>query len=265
MTKKKSPTKRRKRRRRFGTVNRRPGGPGWIAQFPDPSGRKLSNGRTAMLTRSVASKAEGEALLAEIEKAFRMGSLGIPNSEPETTDMTVLEAIDGHIDSMRAAGRKDSSIEMVGYSRKAIERNGIGHKRVADLTVADIEAYLSWRRENVWKTVQRPGQSPTAVRIKGKKASGATIGRDREVLCAALNRLVRMEVLERNVAAKVPKPRRRKRARKALSKDEVRKLLAACGTRLRPVVMTLLYTGALPRPRRPWRRRRGTSASSRPS
>jgi len=173
MTKKKSPTQRKLRRRRFGTVNRRPGGPGWIAQFPDPSGRKLRNGRTAMLTRSVETKAEGEALLAEIEKAVRMGTLGVPEAKPEKTDLTVLEAIDGHVAAMRAAGRKESSIEMVGYSRKAMERNGIGKKRVADLTFADIEAYPSWRRENVWKTIQRPGQSPIAVRVKGATASGA--------------------------------------------------------------------------------------------
>jgi len=74
--------------------------------------------------------------------------------------------------------------------------------------------------------------------------TGATIGRDREVLCAALNRLVRAEVLDRNVAAHVPKPRRRKRSRKALSKEEVRRLVAACRKHLRPVVLTLLYTGA---------------------
>ena len=51
--------------------------------------------------------------------------------------------------------------------------------------------------------------------------------RDREVLCSALNRLMRMDVLEKNVVSRVPKPRRRKRQRVALSKEDVRKLLAA--------------------------------------
>ena len=193
---KNSPT-RKKRRRQFGTVLRRPGGPGWIAQFPDPSGRRKPSGRTAVLTRSVASKAEGEALLRELRKAALNGSLALPQPEQEITEVTVLEAIDGHVSSMRAAGRKESSITMIGYSRKAIERHGIGNKRVADLTVADVEQYLGWRRTHVWKTTRRPGEPPTARLVRGAKASGATVGRDREVLCSALNRLVRMEVIEK--------------------------------------------------------------------
>ena len=238
-----SPTKK-KRRRQFGTVLRRPGGPGWIVQFPDPSGRRKPSGRTAVLTRSVASKAEGEVLLRELRKAAVTGALGIPQPAPETTDITVLEAIDGHVSSMRASGRKESSIEMIGYSRKAIERHGIGNKRVADLTVADVEQYLGWRRTHVWKTTRRPGEPPAARLVRGAKASGATVARDREVLCSALNRLIRMDVLEKNVVMRVPKPRRRKRQRVALSKEDVRKLLAECGKHLRPVVLTMLFTGA---------------------
>jgi len=236
--------KRKKRRRSYGRVYRRPGGKGWLVQIPDPSGRKAPSGRTAILTRSVESKAEGEALLRELRKATIAGTLAPSRPEPQTTDLTVLEAIDQYLGSMRAAGRKESSIQMSGYSRTVIARNGIGKRRVVDVTAADIEAYMTWRTTHVWKTVRRAGEQPRAVAVRGGRASPATVSRDRALLGAAFRRLERMGELERNVVTQVPKPKRRKRQRAALNKDEVRRLLTACDRFLRPVVLTMLYTGA---------------------
>ena len=89
MADKYSTTPRKRRRRPYGRVFRRPGGPGWLVQFPDPSGRKAPSGRTAYVTRSFETKAEGEALLREIRKEVLKGTLARPAAEPEISDMTV--------------------------------------------------------------------------------------------------------------------------------------------------------------------------------
>ena len=242
--KKKPPTPRKPRRRPYGRVYRRPGGPGWLIQVLDPSGRKAPSGRSAYVTRAVASKAEGEALLKEIRKEILKGTFVSPSAEPEPCELTVAEAVQDFIESRRGGGCAESTLALYGYCLKAFERNGIGQRLVRDLTPRDVEKYMSWRRTHVWQTRGQPGQSPKAVRIEGGTASPATVARGRELLCAAFNRLVRMGQLVENVVAKVPKPKRRVRKRIVLSKAEIARLLAACGKLLRPIVLALVYTGA---------------------
>ncbi len=236
-------TTKRKPRRRFGQVFRRPQGRGWLARFPDPSGGRTASGRPKVITRSVASKAEGDKLLKEVRQAILRGSFA-PKPEAPTCDVTVLEAIDGHLAAMEGQGKSRSTMQLYEYSKKPLKKQGLGHKRVVDVTVSDVEKYLGWRCTNVWRTTCRPGETPKAVRVKGGRASTSTVARDRELLSVAFNRLVRLGQLAENVVAKVPKPKRRKRKRVVLSKDEVARLIDCCGKHLRSVVLTLAYTGA---------------------
>jgi len=231
-----------RRRRAWGRAYPRPGGPGYLVQFPDPSGRKTPTGRTAYITRSAETKAEAEALLKELRKASITGVLAAP--EPEATEMTVVEAIDGHVQALRAKGGSDGTIELYGCSRKAIELQGLGGMRVADVKPTHIERYLAWRRTHFWRTRVRAGGKAKAEMVKGGEVSISTIARDRELLCAAFNRLVRMSLLSENPVSKVPKPRRKAGKRTVLSKPEIARLLDACGPYLRPVALTLAYTGA---------------------
>ncbi len=234
-----------KRRRSFGRVFRRPGGPGWLIQFPDPSGRKAPSGRTGYLTRAVSSKKEGEVLLKEIRRELLKGTLHIPSAPVGVeSDCTVFEAIDGHLEALRGQGASESTIELYALSKKPLREHGLGHKRVRDVTVADVEAYLSWRRVNTWKTVPQLGGGVKSVRIKDGRVSGSTVGRDRCLLSVAFNRLVRLGVLAENVVAKTPKPKRRKAPREVLSKEDVARLIAACNKHLRTFVLAALYCGA---------------------
>ena len=197
------------------------------------------------MTRGVATKAEGEALLREIRKEVLKGNLQVAPAEPAPeTDLTVVEAIDGHLAALRGRGAAESTIALYGYSRKPIGKQGLGGMRVAVVTVRDVERYLSWRRRNVWQTTRRPGEQPKAVRLKGGTASGSTIARDRELLHAAFARLVRTGQLKENIVKRVPKPRKKVKTRTVLSKAEIARLIAACGRTLRPVVLALIYTGA---------------------
>ena len=242
MANKYSTIPRKRRRRPYGRVFRRPGGSGWLVQFLDPSGRKAPSGRTAYVTRSFETKAEGEALLREIRKEVLKGTLALPAAEPEISDMTVLEAVDGHLGALRAKGGAESTIALYGYSKKPLAAQGLGHMKVSDVKVRDVERYLAWRRTHTWQP--RPGGKVEAEPAKGAVASASTIARDRELLCAAFNRLVRNGQLSKNVVSKVPKPRKKAKKRVVLSKAEVGKLIAACGKCLRLVVLALVYTGA---------------------
>ncbi len=236
-------TTKKKPRRRFGQVFRRPQGRAWLARFPDPEGGRTASGRPKVITRSVATRAEGEALLREVRRALLSGSFA-PKPERTTCDLSVIAAIDGHLAAMEGQGKSRSTMALYSYSKKPLAQQGLGHKRVVDVTVADIERYLGWRRVNMWKTTCRPGETPKAVRVKGGRASASTVARDRELLSVAFNRLVRIGELAENVVAKVPKPKRRKKKRVVLAKEEVARLIECCGAHLRPVVLTLAYTGA---------------------
>ncbi len=240
-----SSNKKNTRRRSFGRLFQRNGNGAWLVQFPDPSGAKAKSGRTKYVTRTVSSKREGEKLLRKVRETVANG-VYVAAKKPESTatQLSVLEAIDGHIESLRAQGGAESTIALYGTSRKAIERQGLGHQRVAQVTVRMVEQYMAWRRKHVWRTKGRRGEKPGAVLVNGGQASGSTVGRDRELLCAAFNRLVRLGDLVENVVRKVPKPKRSQKKRIVLSKSEVAALIQACGPRLRPIVMTLAYTGA---------------------
>ncbi len=236
---------RKRRRRLYGRVFKRVGGPGWLVQFIPPNGGKAPSGRTRYLTRAVASRTEGEALLREVRKAQLTGTLASPTAAPPECDLSVSEAIDGYLESRRGAGCAESTIAIYGYSAKAIGRNGLGRKLVKDVTVADVERYLTWRRTHVWRTKSRTETSPAkAVPARGKKASASTVARDRELLAASFNRLIRLGQIETNVVAKVPKPKKPTRTKPVLSKTEIRRLVEACDKYLRPLVLAGLFTGA---------------------
>ncbi len=113
--------KKRRRRRSYGRVFKRVGGPGWLVQFPDPSGRKVPSGRTAYVTRAVASRAEGEQLLREVRKAQLTGTLASPTASPSECDLSVVECIDAYVEAKKGAGLADSTAQIYGYSRTAID------------------------------------------------------------------------------------------------------------------------------------------------
>ena len=118
--------------------------------------------------------------------------------------------------------------------------------RVRDVRVPHIESHLGWRRNHIWQTRSRAGGKVETKWATGKTASGTVLYRDRGLLAAAFNRLIRLGVLDRSPVALVAAPKRRKRARRYLAKEHVPRLLAACGSHLRPLVLFGFFGG--PRP-----------------
>lgn len=241
----------RRKRRRFGRVYPRPGGPGWLVQYPDPTGAKAPSGRTRYRTVSVDSKAEGEALVKQVEASILLGQLGAPASHVPPCDMTVLEAIDAYLDSKRAEGRSKNGIRRYLVSRRAISASPLAACRVPDLKPADIEEYMAWRRGRKWRAVRKAdGEAGQAVvevvAVKGEEPSNSSVNRDVALVSAALGRLVRLGQLERNPAGRVTRGREPVKARAVLSKEEVGRLLNCCDENFRPFAAAGYYAGQRP-------------------
>jgi len=241
----------RRKRRRFGRVYPRPGGPGWLVQYPDPTGAKAPSGRTRYLTRSVDSKAEGEALAKEIERSILLGQFAAPAERVPACDLTLLDAIDAYLDSKRSEGRSKNGIRRYMVSRRAIAASPLAGRRVPELQPGDIEQYMKWRRGRKWRANRKAngeGGRPVVevVEVSGEEPSNSSVNRDVALVSAALGRLVRFGQLERNPVGRVTRGREPVKARAVLSKEEVGRLLDACDGNFRPFAMACYYAGQRP-------------------
>jgi len=204
-----------KRRRSYGRVSRRRSG-GWIVQFVEPGAPRDKRGRRRYTTRSVASKREGEGFLCELRKAILAGTFLKPKPEPEPAlqRLTVDQAIQQYIDAARAAAKSPSTVRRYQANARAIAQSKVGKRPAADLTPADVEAYVAWRRERRWWVHRQVGEAydaPAVVELrKGASASAATVNRDLLLLKAAINRLKKLGAIEENPVGAI-KPLREKR------------------------------------------------------
>ncbi len=243
-------TTKKRRRRSFGQVFRRPQGPGWLARFPDPTGRKTANGRPAVVTRSVASRKEGEQLLKEARRAILLGTFAPSPEADRACDLTVREAIDEFLAAKHAEGRSANGIRRYETSRAALAQSRIAGQRVADLGPRDLERYMAWRRKRRWIGVRQKGAKRTDANViilrKGETVSNSSVNRDLALISAAVGRLVRLGQLDRNPMARVKKAREPTKTRAVLSKEECAKLLDACDPHLRIFCLAALLTGARP-------------------
>lgn len=236
-----------KRRRSYGRLSRRRNG-SWIVQFVEPGAPLDAKGRRKYTTRAVESKAEGEAFLKELRRTILAGTYLKPPPEPEPEgpragDLTLDEAVRAYVESRRAAGRAESTLRRYEGNLKILQMAGLAARRVADLRLSDIEGYLAWRRRRCFRTT-REGDLHRIVLREGGQASNAAINRDLLLVRAALARLRRLGDLDADPLAELEMLREPKSPRVALSKEEIRSVLAACGPWLRPFVLAAAYTGA---------------------
>jgi len=84
------------------------------------------------------------------------------------------------------------------------------------------------------------------IHVKGTPLSNSSVNRDVCLIAAALNRLVRLDLLEKNPVKRVRRGREPLRSRVVLSKEEIAHLLEACGPPLRLLAMAAFLTGQRP-------------------
>jgi integrase len=225
-----------KRRGSYGRVSQRRDGR-WLVQFVQPGAPRDAKGRRKYTTRSVESKAEGEAFLKELRKTILAGTYLRPKPEPEPAvqGLTVDQAIAQYIAAARAAAKSASTVRRYEANARAIAQSKIGKKPVADLTPADVEGYVAWRRERRWwvhRGVGNDYEAPPVVELrKGAVASAATVNRDLLLLRASLNRLRKLGAVTENPVDAIKPLREKKRKRAVLSREEANALLAACSPR----------------------------------
>jgi len=222
-----------------------------LIQYPDPTGAKAASGRKRYCTKSVGSEAEGKALLAEIEKAVLLGQFAAPaNGTAPVCDLTLMQAIDEYLTAKRAEGKSENGIKRYGVSQRAIAMSPLAERKVADLTARDLEGYQAWRRQRKWQGVRTPGttrRDPNEiVRVKGAAPSNASVNRDIALISAALNRLVRLGLLEKNPVGRIKRGKEPTRTRAVLSKEECGRLLDGCADYFRPFALAALLTGQRP-------------------
>jgi len=219
-------------------------------QFIEPGAPKDAKGRRKYTTRSVESKAEGEAFLKELRRTILAGTYlrREPEPEPPIEGLTVDQAIAQYIEAARSAAKSSSTVRRYEANARAIAQSKLGGKLVTDLSPADVETYVAWRRERRWWVHRQVGKEYTAPSVvelrKGASASPATVNRDLLLLNAALNRLKKLGAIEDNPVGAIKPLREKRRKRAVLSREEANALLAACSEPLRLLVLAGLLTGA---------------------
>jgi integrase len=149
----------------------------------------------------------------------------------------------------RREGRRCSGV-VCDLSRAAIARSKIAGLPVTELRPEHVEQYAGWRRTHRWRGVRTRGAKRTdpneVVAVKDEPVSNASVNRDLALLAAAINRLVRLDLLAKNPVGRVRRGKEPSKARAIFSKDECAAFLAACDPHLRLFALAMLTCGARP-------------------
>ena len=242
-------------RRPFGQVYAR--GAAWIGRYRN---RVNPLSRTSppapgpkWVVRSFPSEKKAKDWLKGIRDAALLGCYrpaGERPAEPEVRGdvLTVSGALDAYGQAKRGEGLSAASLRQLAAVRGRVAASPLGARDVREVTPQDLEAFLLWRQERLWRTHRETGEKATApvkveLRADERKPSSSTVARDFAWIAAALNRLARLGVIPENPARRVRKPKETKRARVALSKEEALALVRACAGDLRVLVLVALLTG----------------------
>ncbi|MCI0587262.1 MAG: site-specific integrase [Planctomycetes bacterium] len=229
----------------------------WCIRYPDPLRRPEPGKRAPYIARNVsANRKDAEDLLDDVYKSVLAGTYAAPlkaaakvkAAEEPAPALTLVGAIDAYLVAKEAEGKAGNTIRGYRGIRERIASSDLGSRAVTAITPTQVESYLLWRRERLWRAKRKKGAKKSDRPLVEQREKGApsnsTLARDLALIAASLNRLVRLRELAENPAARVKKPRESKRTRVALSKDEARNLIGACDPWIRPLVVAALYTGA---------------------
>jgi len=241
-----------KPRSSYGSIYYRKDRGKWDVRIP--TGERNASGRPVYRHHYTKTKKDAEKLLRKLQRARERGELVVrparaPEPEEARTDVcTVLMAIDEYLATKKAEGRTEKTLQTYRSYRKIFADHSIGAMPVEDVSPADVEAFMAWRRERVYRTQRRPGSrctdAPLVVEKEGGTASNATINRNLALLSGAFSRLVDHRRLPENPVSRVKRPKEAEGTRVALSKAEAADLVDACDEFLRPLVIGALFTGA---------------------
>lgn len=160
---------------------------------------------------------------------------------------TVADAAADYVDYLRGHGKSAADAES---KLKAYVIPRLGQKRIADLTEADMDAWLAWAIKRRRKSKKARADDEAPAPAKGTSAPEDSAERQRRRK-ATINRVINaFKACLKRAGAPERVFKRLKKFRSAdsarlrwLTVDEARRLQNACGTDFRPLVSAALLTG----------------------
>lgn len=190
----------------------------WIAEID--LGRNADGKRTRR-KRISGTRREAQARLRDLQRD------SAANLDLDGANVTVNDLLDRVIDHVCAKGRQPRTIDNYRWAASLL-RPALGPRKARELTALDVEQHL--------------GNLAT-----GRNLSSSSLRRVLGTLRQALDEGVRLDWLQRNVAAVARCPDSHTRSRQALALEQVRSLVAAVeGTRLHVPVLLGITCGLRP-------------------
>jgi integrase len=204
------------------TRGRRPSGDGSVYKTPDGRWRGVADlgwvdGRRRR--KYVSGATQGEAL-SKLRETQRLADAGVVNDDR----LTVGQFLDRWVKVNLPGNVSGTTLDDYSHTVRLHLAPALGHKRLAGLTVTDVDGLLGTKRE--------AGYKPNSIRIM------------RAVLRRALGQAEREGLIARNVAALSQPPRLAQSDGRSLSVAQAQTLLdAAKGDRLEAAILILLSYG----------------------
>ncbi len=179
----------------------------WTVRLELPRGPSGSRRR---LLRRARTKTEALRILRELRSEFE------DHGAVTSARRTVGEAVASYTEVLETSERKASTV-MSHEWMLGLVAHSLGWKKLNDLTVDDCDKFLE--------------SASAGLRAGARPIGPGHLRRVRAILVAVLNNELRLGTVNRNVAEqsrrpKVPTARRRKKNRRALSREELRALLS---------------------------------------
>jgi integrase len=191
-------------------------GESWYADFRDPNGKRI--------IKAIGPKKDAEAYLGKVKAAIREGRFFDIKKEDKFTFKDLLDQYIPKVEQMTYYQRA------LQYFMPAIKEHFEG-KLLSQITFKDLEDFRDAEKK---KPIQH-----------GTERSNRTVNIEMEFLRRIFNKAVMWEMLERSPFDRgeglfYKNTLKRERA---LTEDEVKKLIEACPPYLKPIVISAIYTG----------------------
>ena len=216
----------------MASIHKRDRSPFWYCAFIH------SDGTRAFRSTKKRNRADAMSVCVEWEHAAKMGKEGRLS---ETAARQVIADIFMKANSAALPSSTVKDFLASWQARKALE--------VADSSFVEYQRVAALFLEYLGKKAERPIDAITASDVSGwraslaKRVSGATVNKSLKIMRAAWKQAIREGLLNHDVLGRIDFVKSIKSRRRAFTMDELGRILNACDSEWRGLVMFGLYTG----------------------
>ncbi len=188
----------------------------WYVDYRDPNGKRI--------IKAVGPKKEAEAYLGKVVAAIREGRFFDVKKENKTT---FKELLDAYVEKVKDQRFYQTSVS---YFIPVLKKR-FGEKLLSEIDYKALEDFRDERKK-----------TPTQ---HGTPRSERTVNIEMSILRRMFRKGVKWEMVEKNPFDNADDLfyKENNRRERALSEDEVKRLIDACPKYLKPIVVTAIYTG----------------------